>query len=161
MTWICSFNSLTAASQTNRSIRRSVTVPYYLVANAAIVDSQGTQEHRSQIQSLCENDIATCAAEFRRLLRLVCNMSFDHQQNNQGPEELDEVMSNSSDGDDRSSLTSSTSSSEEMSEQQRDLTDVEMEKLVQLQDLTGIDDLQICRALLGNNELRLRQQQSV
>ena len=70
-------------------------------------------------------------------------------------------MSNSSDGDDRSSLTSSTSSSEEMSEQQRDLTDVEMEKLVQLQDLTGIDDLQICRALLGNNELRLRQQQSV
>ncbi len=131
-------------------------MPYYLVANAAIVASQGTQKHR-----LCENDIATCAAEFRRLLRLVCNMSFDHQQNNQGPEELDEVMSNSSDGDDRSSLTSSTSSSEEMSEQQRDLTDVEMEKLVQLQDLTGIDDLQICRALLGNNELRLRQQQSV
>ena len=36
-----------------------------------------------------------------------------------------------------------------MSDQQRDLTDVEMEKLVQLQDLTGIDDLQICRALLG------------
>ena len=59
-------------------------------------------------------------------------------------------MSNSS--DDRSSSTtrsSSTSSSEEMSDQQRDLTDVEMEKLVQLQDLTGIDDLQICRALLG------------
>ena len=77
-------------------------------------------------------------------------MSFDQQQNNQGnPEELDEVMSNSS--DDRSSTTrsSSTSSSEEMSDQQRDLTDVEMEKLVQLQDLTGIDDLQICRALLG------------
>lgn len=34
---------------------------------------------------------------------------------------------------------------------QRDLTDTEMEKLVQLQDLTGIDDLQICRALLGKS----------
>lgn len=56
-------------------------------------------------------------------------------------------MSNSSD-DRSSSRSSSTSSSEEMSDQQRDLTDVEMEKLVQLQDLTGIDDLQICRALL-------------
>ena len=76
-------------------------------------------------------------------------MSSHQQQNNQGnPEELDEVMSNSSD-DRSSSRSSSTSSSEEMSDQQRDLTDVEMEKLVQLQDLTGIDDLQICRALLG------------
>lgn len=44
--------------------------------------------------------------------------------------------------DDTSSLSSEESSS------QRDLTNEEMEKLVQLQDLTGIDDLQICRALL-------------
>ena len=51
----------------------------------------------------------------------------------------------SSDDDDPTTMSSSSSSSD----QQRDLTDIEMEKLVQLQDLTGIDDLQICRALLG------------
>lgn len=48
------------------------------------------------------------------------------------------------------SRTSSTSTDEEESSvlHQRDLTNEEIEKLVQLQDLTGIDDLQICRALL-------------
>ena len=62
----------------------------------------------------------------------------------------------SSSDDDRSSLTESSSSEEEMSDRQRDLTDVEMEKLVQLQDLTGIDDLQICRALLGKYHLHYK-----
>jgi len=49
----------------------------------------------------------------------------------------------SEDSDSRSSTED-----EESSQQQRDLSNEEMEKLVQLQDLTGIDDLQICRALL-------------
>jgi hypothetical protein len=35
--------------------------------------------------------------------------------------------------------------------QERDLTPEEVDKLVQLQDITGIDDLQICRALLESN----------
>ena len=56
--------------------------------------------------------------------------------------------------DDESSI-SSTSSDEEASSdqnQQRDLTTEEIEKMIQLQDLTGIDDLQICRALLESKE---------
>lgn len=39
-------------------------------------------------------------------------------------------------------------SSDSSDEESRELSNEEMEKLVQLQDLTGIDDLQICRALL-------------
>ena len=58
-----------------------------------------------------------------------------------------------SSGDDESSSSSSSSSSERIVGHQRDLTDTEMEKLVQLQDLTGIDDLQICRALLGKSDI--------
>ena len=69
-------------------------------------------------------------------------MSFD-QRNHRVEDDM------SSSDEDRSSISDSTSSAEEMSDRQRDLTDMEMEKLVQLQDLTGIDDLQICRALLG------------
>merc|ERR1711976_435588 len=56
-------------------------------------------------------------------------------------EELSSDEENSSD---------STASMEE--EQQRDLTNEEVEKMVQLQDLTGIDDLQICRALLESKQ---------
>ena len=58
------------------------------------------------------------------------------------------------DDPDTASTFSSSDSSSEMTEDdvenaaQRDLSLQEMEKLVQLQDLTGIDDLQICRALL-------------
>ena len=73
-------------------------------------------------------------------------MSFD-QRNHQVEDDM------SSSDEDGSSVSDSTSSVEEMSDRQRDLTDVEMEKLVQLQDLTGIDDLQICRALLGKYEI--------
>ena len=55
---------------------------------------------------------------------------------------------------DEESSVSSTSSDEASSDQnqQRDLTNEEIEKLIQLQDLTGIEDLQICRALLESKE---------
>jgi len=55
---------------------------------------------------------------------------------------------------DEESSVSSTSSDEASSDQnqQRDLTTEEIEKMIQLQDLTGIDDLQICRALLESKE---------
>ena len=51
-------------------------------------------------------------------------------------------------------MSPSTSSDEASSDQnqQRDLTTEEIEKMIQLQDLTGIDDLQICRALLESKE---------
>merc|ERR1719433_1564493 len=42
--------------------------------------------------------------------------------------------------------------SQDDNEDDRDLSQEEMDKLVQLQDLTGIDDLQICRALLESKE---------
>ena len=56
--------------------------------------------------------------------------------------------------DDGSSSVSSNSSDEVSSDQnqQRDLTNDEIEKLIQLQDLTGIEDLQICRALLESKD---------
>ena len=52
----------------------------------------------------------------------------------------------------------SSSSSENELDQQRELTEFEMEKLVQLQDLTGIEDLQICRALLGKTHFDVNLQ---
>lgn len=58
----------------------------------------------------------------------------------------------SSDESSAMSTTSSSSSTDEASSQQRDLTNDEMEKLVQLQDLIGIEDLQICRALLESKD---------
>lgn len=47
--------------------------------------------------------------------------------------------------------TSSDSEQENNSHQDRDLSPEEMDKLVQLQDITGMEDLQICRALLESN----------
>ncbi len=60
----------------------------------------------------------------------------------------DEEMSSSS----RSQASSSSGHYENRHEEQRDLTNEEMEKLVQLQDLTGIEDVQICRALLESKD---------
>jgi len=54
--------------------------------------------------------------------------------------------------DEDQSSVASESSDDEASDQQRDLTNDEMEKLIQLQDLTGIEDLQICRALLESKQ---------
>merc|ERR1712110_574118 len=56
--------------------------------------------------------------------------------------------------DDNSSISSTSSDEVSTSDQnqQRDLTTEEIEKMIQLQDLTGIDDLQICRALLESKE---------
>ena len=54
--------------------------------------------------------------------------------------------------DDGGSSVSSNSSDNSDQNQQRDLTNDEIEKLIQLQDLTGIEDLQICRALLESKD---------
>ena len=56
--------------------------------------------------------------------------------------------------DDNSSISSTSSDEVSTSDhdQQRDLTTEEIEKMIQLQDLTGIEDLQICRALLDSKD---------
>ena len=48
--------------------------------------------------------------------------------------------------------SSSNSSSDGDENPERELSNEEMEKLIQLQDLTGIEDLQICRALLESKD---------
>ena len=58
--------------------------------------------------------------------------------------------------DDNSSMSSSSSnefSNDDISNSHdRELSNEEMEKLIQLQDLTGMEDLQICRALLESKD---------
>jgi FAS-associated factor 2 len=71
-------------------------------------------------------------------------MSRSRRHNRRGAE--DELSS----GDDASSSTTSSDAEEVEAAEDRDLSPEEMDKLVQLQDLTGIDNLGTCRALLEN-----------
>jgi FAS-associated factor 2 len=81
----------------------------------------------------------------------------DHPQPQQQPRLQERVGGYSDDesGADDGGVGSNSSSDNEGSGgpgPDRDLSPLEVDKLVQLQDMTGIDDLQVCRALLESKE---------